>query len=598
MATNLTDIIKKVRTALRGEEVRGSIADGLEFCGQISENAKADMEATAASTKEQLSKDIDAKAAAALKSIPESYTELDGSVKQIDVWLTGLGGINVTSYRLSNDTSDDLMFNRAFNELTSKIISTNDYSGNYTLLIPGGTYTFKTPVRLSPLITYITTGPVIINSYANSCFTSNSDNIPEHFNEEDKIDWLKKIWLNLNNCTINNKGGKTATCISIGSTTYESGYKNVLAYYTIKGINIRGFGEALHFYPVNAFLFTLKDCIIENNIYGIVFGTSTNEGNYGENICLTHCVFGHNTVGCQSRANGWLLNFNECSFDFNRVGFSATGSGIFKFTECHFENNNETQNGTGDYGPIHTTANSYCVIIADKCTVLEHQNPTVLFTNDAPGTLSVSNMTFVTSFTNLLPNPLFYQCKNATDVFACNSYSYNYALPVNKFDSLIRGDFADVVNSADIPTFGITTDNYDAGFHTRFDMSYNVDLKRRYLKITCTPTSSHGRNAIPYVKFPKFKVDKKLIANAIYKLNSETSNVIIAITYYDNADTKISTDQFISTTTTGGYVTNVPAPARFTPPNNAFTATIEIEFHMPTTDMEPVSCELYYIWIK
>lgn len=105
MATNLTDIIKKVRTALRGEEVRGSIADGLEYCGQISENAKADMKATAsaakeamnktasdakttietsaASTKEQLSKDIDAKAAAALKSIPESYTELDGSVKQL-----------------------------------------------------------------------------------------------------------------------------------------------------------------------------------------------------------------------------------------------------------------------------------------------------------------------------------------------------------------------------------------------------------------------------------------------------------------------------------------------------------------------------------
>lgn len=105
MATNLTDIIKKVRTALRGEEVRGSIADGLEYCGQISENAKADMEATAsaakeamnktasdakttietsaAATKEQLSKDIDAKAAETLKSIPESYTELDGSVKQL-----------------------------------------------------------------------------------------------------------------------------------------------------------------------------------------------------------------------------------------------------------------------------------------------------------------------------------------------------------------------------------------------------------------------------------------------------------------------------------------------------------------------------------
>lgn len=105
METNLTEIIKKIRTAVFGREVRNSIADGLEYCGQISENAKADMDATAeaakeaidktaedaknaiksnaASVKEQLSKDIDAKAAAALKSIPESYTELDGSVKQL-----------------------------------------------------------------------------------------------------------------------------------------------------------------------------------------------------------------------------------------------------------------------------------------------------------------------------------------------------------------------------------------------------------------------------------------------------------------------------------------------------------------------------------
>ena len=105
METNLTEIIKKIRTAVFGREVRNSIADGLEYCGQISENAKADMDATAeaakeaidktaedaknaiesnaASTKEQLSKAIDAKAAAALESIPEEYTELDGSVKQL-----------------------------------------------------------------------------------------------------------------------------------------------------------------------------------------------------------------------------------------------------------------------------------------------------------------------------------------------------------------------------------------------------------------------------------------------------------------------------------------------------------------------------------
>ena len=114
METNLTEIIKKIRTAVLGREVRSSIADGLEYCGQISENAKADMDATAeaakeaidktaedaknaiesnaASVKEQLSKDIDAKAAETLKTIPESYTELDGSVKQLkedlgDIWV-------------------------------------------------------------------------------------------------------------------------------------------------------------------------------------------------------------------------------------------------------------------------------------------------------------------------------------------------------------------------------------------------------------------------------------------------------------------------------------------------------------------------------
>lgn len=112
METNLTEIIKKIRTAVLGREVRSSIADGLEYCGQISENAKADMDATAeaakeaidktaedaknaiesnaASVKEQLSNDIDAKAAETLKTIPESYTELDGSVKQLKEDLDGL----------------------------------------------------------------------------------------------------------------------------------------------------------------------------------------------------------------------------------------------------------------------------------------------------------------------------------------------------------------------------------------------------------------------------------------------------------------------------------------------------------------------------
>lgn len=164
MATNLTDITKKVRTALRGEEVRGSIADGLEYCGQISENAKADMEATAsaakeamnktasdakttietsaASTKEQLSKDIDAKAAAALKSIPESYTELDGSVKKLEEDLAFLTDEKISASMTGFASDGRQLFNKDAKLLhgyynNGQFVERSDMAGHF-IKIKGG----------------------------------------------------------------------------------------------------------------------------------------------------------------------------------------------------------------------------------------------------------------------------------------------------------------------------------------------------------------------------------------------------------------------------------------------------------------------------
>lgn len=51
---------------------------------------------TLTSTSAQVQKDIDAKAAAALESIPEEYTELDGSVKQLKEDLDYLNGAGIT----------------------------------------------------------------------------------------------------------------------------------------------------------------------------------------------------------------------------------------------------------------------------------------------------------------------------------------------------------------------------------------------------------------------------------------------------------------------------------------------------------------------
>lgn len=69
------------------------------------EKAMTDAETTRnnlISTSEQVKKDIDAKAAEALKSIPESYTELDGSVKQLQEDLNSV--ITNTAAFLVNDT--------------------------------------------------------------------------------------------------------------------------------------------------------------------------------------------------------------------------------------------------------------------------------------------------------------------------------------------------------------------------------------------------------------------------------------------------------------------------------------------------------------
>lgn len=86
MATNLTDIIKKVRTALRGEEVRGSIADGLEYCGQVVEGER-DSAKAAADRAEAAAKSAEAAATQGVLNAVDSTLTLSG--KAADAKATG-----------------------------------------------------------------------------------------------------------------------------------------------------------------------------------------------------------------------------------------------------------------------------------------------------------------------------------------------------------------------------------------------------------------------------------------------------------------------------------------------------------------------------
>lgn len=96
---------------------------------------------TLTSTSAQVQKDIDAKAAAALESIPEEYTELDGSVKQLKEDLTGVEGI----IDVHKNYTDASLFEVGHYSLSdSGKINENDVNAAYKKYkldsIPSGSY--------------------------------------------------------------------------------------------------------------------------------------------------------------------------------------------------------------------------------------------------------------------------------------------------------------------------------------------------------------------------------------------------------------------------------------------------------------------------
>lgn len=98
------------------------------------EKAMADAETTRnnlISTSAQAKKDIDAKAAAALKSIPESYTELDGSVKNLREELDNTNG--VLNIDVGIGTNQSVPDYRHVKIIEKDVKANNDYTFTVTL---------------------------------------------------------------------------------------------------------------------------------------------------------------------------------------------------------------------------------------------------------------------------------------------------------------------------------------------------------------------------------------------------------------------------------------------------------------------------------
>lgn len=109
-----------------GADLARAEAEAAAYSAQnIVNDAKSDIDASAENAVQKAGKDIDAKAAAALKSIPESYTELDGSVKKLNEDYIGNGIVPIKKFGAVGDgiTDDYTAFQTAINNKGIKEIT-------------------------------------------------------------------------------------------------------------------------------------------------------------------------------------------------------------------------------------------------------------------------------------------------------------------------------------------------------------------------------------------------------------------------------------------------------------------------------------------
>lgn len=132
-----------------------------------------------------------------------------------------------------------------------------------------------------------------------------------------------------------NKDGTVA--LNIGHDSNTSGAEYFTSWCYFDNINIIGFDIGINFNSYNVFIQRFNNVVITKCNKCLSFNKS-NIFNSGEAITFNNCVL-CNSVHC-IYINNWSdleLIFNACSFDFVETVLESNRTGIYRFTDCHFE---------------------------------------------------------------------------------------------------------------------------------------------------------------------------------------------------------------------------------------------------------------------
>lgn len=150
---------------------------------------------------------------------------------------------------------------------------------------------------------------------------------------------------------------------------YDSGNKQI-SRFSIEDVRIRDFKYAIGYPAIHWYLTLTSNVSTELCEYGVhIYTTTFTPYDYGENNRFNDCTFAGHKVAILNDCNTGNVIFNNCSFDFNTIIFSGTGSTVrYWLNNCHLENYQTTDNLI--YWIVGSAFDSYSLIHLNECVIV------------------------------------------------------------------------------------------------------------------------------------------------------------------------------------------------------------------------------------
>jgi hypothetical protein len=262
-------------------------------------------------------------------------------------------GVNVKWFGAVADgtTDNHSAFQQAIDYAYANFLKLSDTSEDsitsFKIVIPAGAYAFTSGLVVPPIIKLVASGFVkMISKIADDTpliWIKQKDTVsvfdsPVVYKQAYTRGYILDgtqggIMLSRDGATESNPVGGVG--LAVGNDTDLTADFPV-ARYSMCGVMITGFQEAIHWYSVHHYLGKYYDFHVENNVYGLVVGDGTvNDSN--ENFSFCNSIFALCKVAVYSKT-GWDISFDDCSFDFNQLAFQDdSGWGKMVCRACHIE---------------------------------------------------------------------------------------------------------------------------------------------------------------------------------------------------------------------------------------------------------------------